>query len=367
MLLWLALLSRPTATAAAGWAGPSKLIFAADQCAKTGTNTTASSPAECEAACEASAHCNAVNYNTGPHAVGGRCNLHCCAKAVSPSWAVEFWISYSDFTARPACVPPPPPPAPPPAPGAGALVKLTAAVTSHGARCLDGSPAAYYFTPGTGSGADKWVVYLNGGGWCWSESEEYSDVSQSCWGRSGSGLGTSNGLAPHRSAVMGADTPMANWNQANVIYCDGGSFSGNREDPVDTPQYRWPNGSTSGPVKTLWYRGSRNLDAIVDDLKVKGMGNASLAVLGGCSAGGMAALSQCNHFAARAGVPSKCVGDAGEDTYLHACCCASASLAPQSPTPSLPASLFARVVSIPSLHSSLSSATRALTHHRLLR
>ena len=166
---------------------------------------------------------------------------------------------------------------------------------------------------------------------------------------------------------MGADTPMANWNQANVIYCDGGSFSGNREDSVDTPQYRWPNGSTSGPVKTLWYRGSRNLDAIVDDLKVKGMGNASLAVLGGCSAGGMAALSQCNHFAARAGVPSKCVGDAGEDTYLHACCCASASLAPQSPTPCLPASLFARVVSIPSLHSSLSSATRALTHHRLLR
>eukprot|EP01044_Picomonas_judraskeda_P043671 COSAG03_NODE_23093_length_283_cov_1.103261_1_plen_56_part_10 len=56
-------------------------------------------------------------------------------------------------------------------------------------------------------------------------------------------------------------------------------------------------------MKRLWYRGSRNLDAIVDDIKAKGLANASLAVLGGCSAGAMAALSQCNRFAARAGVP----------------------------------------------------------------
>jgi hypothetical protein len=145
---------------------------------------------------------------------------------------------------------------------------------------------------------------------------------------------------------------MANWNQANVIYCDGGSFSGNREDSVDTPQYRWPNGSTSGPVKTLWYRGSRNLDAIVDDLKVKGMRNASLAVLGGCSAGGMAALSQCNHFAARAGVLTKCVGDAGADASM---------LLRVSFSRYLPASLFSRVVSIPS---SSRSVTRPLTDHR---
>eukprot|EP01051_Picozoa_sp_SAG22_P012633 SAG22_NODE_1332_length_4702_cov_1.577232_2_plen_803_part_00 len=297
------------------WAGPAKLIFAASQCMKTGTNTTAGTPADCERACAAAAHCNAINFNSGSHPTGGRCNLHCCAKPVVPSWAVTSWVSYNNFAAQPACTgehPAPPPPPPPPG-SQGVLVKLTAAVASHGARCLDGTPAAYYFSKGTGSGADKWVVYLNGGGWCWSESEEWSDTSQSCWGRAGGGLGTSNGLPPTRTNARPSTTPMANWNQANVIYCDGGSFSGNREDPVVTPQYRWPNGSTTGPNKTLFYRGQRNLNAIVDDLKAKGMqgAGASLAVLGGCSAGAMAALAQCNHFASRAGVPSKCVGDAG--------------------------------------------------------
>jgi hypothetical protein len=35
-----------------------------------------------------------------------------------------------------------------------------------GARCLDGSAPAYYWLAGRGAGARKWVVYLEGGGWC---------------------------------------------------------------------------------------------------------------------------------------------------------------------------------------------------------
>ena len=39
---------------------------------------------------------------------------------------------------------------------------------SKGARCLDGSPAGYYVkrAPAESPNADKWVVFLEGGGLC---------------------------------------------------------------------------------------------------------------------------------------------------------------------------------------------------------
>lgn len=35
-------------------------------------------------------------------------------------------------------------------------------LTAKNARCLDGSPAIYYFLPGQGDGANKWVIYHEG-------------------------------------------------------------------------------------------------------------------------------------------------------------------------------------------------------------
>ena len=49
--------------------------------------------------------------------------------------------------------------------------------------CLDGSPGAFYFRPGSGSGANKWYIHHQGGGWC----ESLDD----CRGRSFSNLGSS--------------------------------------------------------------------------------------------------------------------------------------------------------------------------------
>merc|ERR1711881_118026 len=62
---------------------------------------------------------------------------------------------------------------------------MTEAAASKGAMCLDGTPGAYYFQPGTGSGATKWYIHHQGGGWC----ESLDD----CLGRSRGGLGSSNG------------------------------------------------------------------------------------------------------------------------------------------------------------------------------
>ena len=35
--------------------------------------------------------------------------------------------------------------------------------------CNDGSPGGYYFRPAAEEAAqDKWIFYLEGGGWCWN-------------------------------------------------------------------------------------------------------------------------------------------------------------------------------------------------------
>src|SRR5262245_4669010 len=52
---------------------------------------------------------------------------------------------------------------------AAPLQKFTVrnAATRH-AVCNDGSPAIYYFRPGTGTGVNRWVIFLGGGGFCYS-------------------------------------------------------------------------------------------------------------------------------------------------------------------------------------------------------
>ena len=54
---------------------------------------------------------------------------------------------------------------------------------SHGAVCLDGSAPGYHYEKGWGTGADGWMIHLQGGGWCVNE--------QDCVGRSNGALGSS--------------------------------------------------------------------------------------------------------------------------------------------------------------------------------
>jgi hypothetical protein len=44
---------------------------------------------------------------------------------------------------------------------------LTDDAANSNARCLDGTPALYYHRKGTGSGANKWFLHQQGGGWCY--------------------------------------------------------------------------------------------------------------------------------------------------------------------------------------------------------
>jgi len=175
------------------------------------------------------------------------------------------------------------------------LVKMSDKATSMGAICLDGTPGAFYISPSPSEHQHKkeWVIHLQGGGWCYD--------GPTCYNRSAFLGGSSSYAVPTQTAAgLGLDGQMSdnctvnptfcNFNLVMAWYCDGASFAGNKEDPV---VYTDPKG-----VKhNLWFRGRRILEAILDTLVEEyGLGNASRVLLGGDSAGGMAAYLHANYI-----------------------------------------------------------------------
>lgn len=73
-----------------------------------------------------------------------------------------------------------------------------------------------------------------------------------------------------------------------VEYCDGTSYTGNRDTPVHVGN------------ETIYYRGRRVLDAIIDSwLDDEGMASASQVIMSGTSAGGLATYLHAEHFRSR--------------------------------------------------------------------
>ncbi|KAK4252613.1 hypothetical protein QN277_014362 [Acacia crassicarpa] len=168
---------------------------------------------------------------------------------------------------------------------------------AKGAVCLDGTPPAYHFDKGTGSGINNWFVHVEGGGWC-------NNVT-TCLARKSTRLGSSKEMAKQvafsglLSDKENLNPDFYNWNRIKVRYCDGASFTGDVEE-VDSDT-------------NLHFRGARVFGAVIEDLMAKGMKNAENAILSGCSAGGLTSILHCDRF--RALVPAsakvKCLSDAG--------------------------------------------------------
>ncbi|CAH1229941.1 NOTUM [Branchiostoma lanceolatum] len=143
-----------------------------------------------------------------------------------------------------------------------------------GAYCLDGSPPAFYFRKGSGTGQKSWVVWLEGGGACVNVT--------SCYQRSFGNLGSSKALHHQKtlhgilSASKDVNPDFYTWNAALLVYCDGFFFAGNREGVVKHND------------KSLYFRGRRNLNALIDRLLQAGLGEADRVILGGVSAGAIA-------------------------------------------------------------------------------
>jgi len=176
-------------------------------------------------------------------------------------------------------------------------ITVLQSAVAKGAVCLDGSPPAYHLQRGFGSGANSWIVHLEGGGWC-------NDI-QSCSDRARTALGSSLHMekttlfAGVLSNLQSENPDFYNSNRVLIRYCDGSSFTGD-VDKVD-------------PGNNLYFRGQRIWQAVIEDLLAKGMDKAQQALLTGCSAGGLATFIHCDQF--RGLLPSsaqvKCMADAG--------------------------------------------------------
>ncbi|XP_038052705.1 pectin acetylesterase 11-like [Patiria miniata] len=145
-----------------------------------------------------------------------------------------------------------------------------------GAYCLDGSPPSYYFRNASSEEHhNSWIIHLLGGAWCYNNSE--------CARRSATDLGSSRMLSPKQlfggilSANFTVNPDFYDWNVAVVNYCDGASFSGDREDPINYNNTK------------MYYRGSRVLDAVISYLlQSAGLQRADRVILSGASAGALA-------------------------------------------------------------------------------
>lgn len=169
--------------------------------------------------------------------------------------------------------------------------------------CLDGSLPGYHLQKGFGSGSDKWVLHIEGGGWC--------NSIETCSFRQTTKLGSSR-FMEHEVQFFGilSSDPSQNpdffdWNKVKIRYCDGGSFSGH-------PDSEFKNGTE------FFFRGQVIWEAVMDELLSIGLSNAKKALLSGCSAGGLATLIHCDDF--RETLPKdanvKCLVDA-ERTLLE--------------------------------------------------
>ncbi|KAI3725243.1 hypothetical protein L1987_65024 [Smallanthus sonchifolius] len=172
---------------------------------------------------------------------------------------------------------------------------LIPGAAAKGAVCLDGTLPGYHLHLGYGSGANSWLVHLEGGGWC--------NSIRTCVYRKTTRRGSSK-YFEKQLAFTGILSNKAqenpdffNWNRVKIRYCDGASFTGDSEDKVHNLQFRG---------QKIWL-------AAIEELMSKGMRYANQALLSGCSAGGLASILHCDEFrglfSRRTKV--KCFADAG--------------------------------------------------------
>ncbi|XP_042476333.1 pectin acetylesterase 12-like [Macadamia integrifolia] len=172
---------------------------------------------------------------------------------------------------------------------------LIGGAAAKGAVCLDGTLPGYHLHHGFGSGANSWLIQLEGGGWC--------NNIRTCVYRKKTHRGSSKYMEKQipftgiLSNKAEENPDFFNWNRVKLRYCDGASFSGDSQDEA----------------AGLYFRGQRIWLAGMEDLMSKGMQHAKQALLSGCSAGGLASVLHCDEF--RALFPRttkvKCLSDAG--------------------------------------------------------
>ena len=131
----------------------------------------------------------------------------------------------------------------------------------NNAACLDGSDQAFYFRESP-SGSLRWIIFLEGGGWCSDGTHAGPDDNfEPCDARALTDTGSSKAYpdqVPDYGGILSADEQInLGFNEDNhvfVKYCDGSSFTGERDSTVDIRG------------KPLHFRGRANLVSVLETL-----------------------------------------------------------------------------------------------------
>ena len=129
--------------------------------------------------------------------------------------------------------------------------------------CNDGTPGLYYVRKGTGTGANRWIIFLEGGGSCIDGT-----ACAKRWCSIDSNFGAakmSNRYAPAKGIGGGGilqtrpDSAFTNFNKAWIYYCSSDSWSGRVADR--------PMADETGRAFTIHFQGNRILEAVVSELR----------------------------------------------------------------------------------------------------
>ena len=164
------------------------------------------------------------------------------------------------------------------------------------ALCNDGSPGVFYIRPGQGSGVDKWVIWLEGGGgctdgescakrWCGRNIPTTAAKMSSKWAPAGI---EGTGIFDHPE---GFTNDFADWNHVVAYYCSSDSWAGR----ITHPELNGPQGSQER--YSLILHGKYILNAILDELEqgatsddgnmqLPSVDDATTILFSGTSAGG---------------------------------------------------------------------------------
>jgi O-palmitoleoyl-L-serine hydrolase len=161
---------------------------------------------------------------------------------------------------------------------AAPLQKITVPnAAARQAVCNDGSSAVYYFRPGKGSGTNNWVIFLSGGGLCYSiEScnERKIDTPELMSSKGYPSTFVANGVLSDLSAK---NPDFFNANQVAIPYCSSDLWSGDRAKSNATGGYE--------------FRGIKIVRTIINELRnTKGLSSADRILFSGTSAGGIGVM-----------------------------------------------------------------------------
>ena len=141
--------------------------------------------------------------------------------------------------------------------------------------------------PGQVNATTSWQIHLAGGGWCYNGTD--------CAGRTKSYLGSStlfNRSHVPTGGLLSADAAenprFSGWHKVQVRYCDGFSFTGDRDAPVVVALPGGGGGGNKSSHQRLFVRGRRVLRAALQALLPLGLADAEHVMLTGDSAGGLA-------------------------------------------------------------------------------